>query len=117
VRWVANYIKKHGTNGQWNGYHGPRDADPRWGESGYRPPSAPKSASIMGAEAAESSTVSPQFDPAPLDAYHRKVQAVKADLQDMHEMTVRPRVGSSRLEGLLGKTFRGDFTTAGVQGD
>jgi hypothetical protein len=38
ARWVANYIRKHrGTNGQWMGYHGPRNADPRWGESGYHP--------------------------------------------------------------------------------
>jgi hypothetical protein len=36
--WVANYIKQHGTNGQWMGYRGPRDADARWGDSGYNPP-------------------------------------------------------------------------------
>ena len=37
--WVARYIKRHGgTNGQWMGYHGPRDADPRSGNSGYNPP-------------------------------------------------------------------------------
>jgi hypothetical protein len=36
ARWVANYIKRHGgTNAQWMGYRGPRDANPRWGESGY----------------------------------------------------------------------------------
>ena len=36
ARWVAEYIKRHGgTNNQWMGYHGPRDANPRWGESGY----------------------------------------------------------------------------------
>ena len=38
ARWVARYIKKHGgANGQWMGYRGPRDADPRWGDSGYKP--------------------------------------------------------------------------------
>lgn len=38
ARWVAHYIKQHGgTNGQWMGYHGPRNADPRWGDSGYVP--------------------------------------------------------------------------------
>lgn len=44
ARWVANYIKKHGTahlgskqHGPWSGYNGPRDANPRWGDSGYRP--------------------------------------------------------------------------------
>ncbi len=38
VRWVAEYIKKHGgTNGQWMGYRGPRDAQAWWGNSGYRP--------------------------------------------------------------------------------
>ena len=38
ARWVANYIKKHhGTNRQWMGYHGLRNADPRWGNSGYVP--------------------------------------------------------------------------------
>jgi hypothetical protein len=36
ARWVADYIKKHGgTNAQWMGYRGPRDANPNWGESGY----------------------------------------------------------------------------------
>jgi hypothetical protein len=35
--WVAKYLKRHGTNGQWMGYHGPRDADSRWGDSGYKP--------------------------------------------------------------------------------
>jgi hypothetical protein len=36
ARWVANYIKRHGgTNAQWMGYRGPRDANPKWGESGY----------------------------------------------------------------------------------
>ncbi len=37
VRWVAQYIKKHGRGalGNWHGYHGDRDADPRWGDAGY----------------------------------------------------------------------------------
>jgi hypothetical protein len=44
VRWVANYLrKKYAKNPHyspypnWQGYKRPRDADPRWGESGYRP--------------------------------------------------------------------------------
>jgi hypothetical protein len=38
ARWVAKYIREHhGTNGQWMGYHGPRRADPNWGDSGYIP--------------------------------------------------------------------------------
>jgi len=40
ARWVANYIKRHGERGvgkKWMGYKGPRDADPRWGNSGYAP--------------------------------------------------------------------------------
>jgi hypothetical protein len=65
---------------------------------------------------AEAAPVSPDFDHGPIDAYHRKVKAVKADLEEMHEMTVRPSV-NSRLGGLLGKTQRGHFSTAGVQGD
>jgi hypothetical protein len=36
ARWVANYLKTHST-GAWMGYHGPRNADPRWGDSGYVP--------------------------------------------------------------------------------
>lgn len=36
--WVAKYIKRHGgPNGQWMGYHGPRNADPKWGDAGYVP--------------------------------------------------------------------------------
>lgn len=48
--WVARYIKRHGgTNGQWMGYHGPRDADPSWGNSGYmRAPPAAASAVETG---------------------------------------------------------------------
>jgi hypothetical protein len=37
VRWVANYLKHGGSLQPWAGYHGPRDADPRWGDSGYHP--------------------------------------------------------------------------------
>lgn len=38
AKWVARYIKRHGgPNGQWMGYHGPRNADPKWGDSGYVP--------------------------------------------------------------------------------
>jgi hypothetical protein len=44
VRWVANYLrKKYAKNPNyspypnWQGFKGPRNADPRWGESGYHP--------------------------------------------------------------------------------
>lgn len=37
ARWVAQYIAKGRSLRPWAGYHGPRDADPRWGDSGYRP--------------------------------------------------------------------------------
>ena len=39
TRWVAEYIKRHGRGvlGAWHGYHGDRDADPRWRDSGYTP--------------------------------------------------------------------------------
>ncbi|SED73937.1 hypothetical protein SAMN05444161_3885 [Rhizobiales bacterium GAS191] len=43
ARWVANYVKKHGMYGvtkNWMGWHGLRNADPRWGESGYVPTDA-----------------------------------------------------------------------------
>ena len=47
ARWVAEYLKKTGGNtSPWVGFHGPRDADPRWGDSGYIPaaPVSPASA-------------------------------------------------------------------------
>jgi hypothetical protein len=47
----------------------------------------------------------------------REVQGAIADLQKMHEMTVRPSMRSGRLDGMLGKVQRGHFSTAGVQGD
>ena len=37
ARWVAEYIKRTGNLSPWRGYHGPREADPRWGDSGYIP--------------------------------------------------------------------------------
>jgi hypothetical protein len=40
ARFVAQWIKAHGAKGlgsTWFGYHGPRNADPRWGNSGYVP--------------------------------------------------------------------------------
>ena len=39
TRWVAEGLKKHGRRwlSNWMGYHGDRDADPRWGDSGYVP--------------------------------------------------------------------------------
>jgi hypothetical protein len=63
------------------------------------------------------SSIAPTFDHGPIVAYRREVQGAIADLQKMHEMTVRPSVRSSRLGGMLGKVQRGHFTTAGVQGD
>jgi hypothetical protein len=44
ARWVARYIKRTGNLSPWAGYHGNRDADPRWGDSGYVPSSADKAA-------------------------------------------------------------------------
>jgi hypothetical protein len=38
--WVANYLKTHNTS-PWMGFHGRRDADPRWGEAGYDPRKVP----------------------------------------------------------------------------
>lgn len=39
VRWVARGLAKNGRRWlrNWMGYHGDRDADPRWGDSGYVP--------------------------------------------------------------------------------
>ncbi|MCJ2053990.1 hypothetical protein [Methylobacterium sp. J-070] len=39
VRWVAQGLAKNGRSWlrNWMGYHGDRDADPRWGDSGYVP--------------------------------------------------------------------------------
>ena len=37
ARWVAQYLKRGGSLSAWSGFHGPRDANPRWGESGYVP--------------------------------------------------------------------------------
>ena len=64
--------------------------------------------------------VAPDFDHGPVVAYRREVQGAIADLQKMHEMTVRPNVrleSHGRLGGILGRTQRGHFSTAGVQGD
>lgn len=38
--WVAKYISQGRSLRPWAGYHGPRDADPRWGNSGYEAPSS-----------------------------------------------------------------------------
>jgi hypothetical protein len=44
VRWVARYLRRHYDKNpnyspypNWQGYSRPRDADPRWGDSGYKP--------------------------------------------------------------------------------
>jgi len=37
VRWVAQYLAHGGSLRPWMGYRGPRNADPSWGDSGYRP--------------------------------------------------------------------------------
>ncbi|MCJ2023669.1 hypothetical protein [Methylobacterium sp. J-067] len=43
VRWVAEGLKKNGRRwlSNWMGYRGDADADPRWGNSGYRPVHTP----------------------------------------------------------------------------
>ncbi|MGN8092269.1 peptidoglycan DD-metalloendopeptidase family protein [Methylobacterium sp. 22177] len=47
VRWVAEGLKKNGRGWlrNWMGYHGDRDADPRWGDSGYVPSPQPAGSS------------------------------------------------------------------------
>lgn len=47
VRWVAEGLKKNGRAWlrNWMGYHGDRDADPRWGDSGYVPSPQPAGSS------------------------------------------------------------------------
>jgi hypothetical protein len=35
ARYVANWIKRTGNMKPWAGFHGPREADPRWGDAGY----------------------------------------------------------------------------------
>ena len=36
--WVAKYLKRTGGDtSPWMGFHGKRDADPKWGDSGYNP--------------------------------------------------------------------------------
>lgn len=59
ARWVANYLAKGGSLRAWAGYRGPRDADPRWGNSGYVPdPGAGGGKAALG-QAGENG----QFDP------------------------------------------------------
>lgn len=36
--WVANFIAHGGSLGNWHGYHGNRDWNPRWGNAGFSPP-------------------------------------------------------------------------------
>jgi len=52
TRWVAQYIAKGGSLGAWMGYHGPRNADPRWGNSGYVPPETKVAADTPAAPSA-----------------------------------------------------------------
>ena len=52
ARFVAQYIKRTGSVSPWMGFHGLREADPRWGDAGYVPAVAPPStASIPKAKA------------------------------------------------------------------
>lgn len=37
AEWVADYLARGGSTRPWMGYHGPRSADARWGNSGYTP--------------------------------------------------------------------------------
>ena len=37
ARFVAQYIKRTGSVSPWAGFHGLREADPRWGDAGYVP--------------------------------------------------------------------------------
>jgi hypothetical protein len=56
--WVAKYIKRTGNLSPWMGYHGPRDADPHWGDAGYNPtpavPVAPAAAAPVASPKAPS---------------------------------------------------------------
>jgi hypothetical protein len=40
ARWVAQHIKKTHSTSPWMGFHGLRDPDPHWGDSGYDPAKA-----------------------------------------------------------------------------
>jgi hypothetical protein len=61
VEWVAKYIRKrleanprYSPGGEWFGFHGLRNANPRWGDSGYKPsltPSEPKKATGLASNA------------------------------------------------------------------
>lgn len=51
VRWVAEGLKKNGRSWlrNWMGYKGDREADPRWGDSGYVPtPTVSSSKEVAG---------------------------------------------------------------------
>jgi hypothetical protein len=48
ARWVAEYIKRTGDTSPWMGYHGPRNADPRWGDAGYVPSTPSPAADTNG---------------------------------------------------------------------
>ena len=47
--WVARYLAHGGSLRAWSGYHGMRNADPRWGDSGYIPQSSASSGSAASA--------------------------------------------------------------------
>jgi len=53
ARWVARYIARGEPLRAWAGYHGPRDADPRWGDSGYHPTVAKSVLPSLGEAAAK----------------------------------------------------------------
>jgi hypothetical protein len=51
AEWVAQYLKRTGNTSPWMGFHGPRDADPRWGDAGYNPEKLPVAAPAPGPSA------------------------------------------------------------------
>lgn len=70
ARWVAQYIKKHGgTNNQWMGYHGPRDANPHWGESGYQ------RNEVVVHKGSPDITAKPQI---PASDFHKRLEEIRA---------------------------------------
>ncbi|SDA25008.1 hypothetical protein SAMN02799622_03532 [Methylobacterium sp. UNC378MF] len=55
VRWVARGLAKNGRRWlrNWMGYHGDRDADPRWGDSGYVPQGGGRTARLPSASSGD----------------------------------------------------------------
>jgi hypothetical protein len=57
ARFVAEYIKRTGSLSPWAGFHGARDADSRWGDSGYVPAPSSTAASKPPAPALKAPSI------------------------------------------------------------